>query len=46
MRLKDFLEKGLVKRINKDISLVKSLLISAENDLKFLKALEINENSA
>lgn len=45
MKLKDFIEKGDVKRVSKDISLAKSLINSAENDLKFLRKLEINENS-
>lgn len=46
MKLKDFIDKGLVKRANKDVSLAKSLINSAENDLKFLENLEINEISA
>ena len=44
--LKDFIEKGQVKKSSKDISLAKSLITMAENDLKFLNRLKINENSA
>ncbi len=46
MRLKDFIEKGYVKRASKDISLAKSLISTAEKDLKFLKNLDINDTSA
>ncbi len=46
MMLKDFIEKGQVKKSSKDISLAKSLITTAENDLKFLNGLKINENSA
>lgn len=46
MKLKDFIGKGQVKKVSKDISLAKSLVITANTDLKFLQSLEINENSA
>ncbi len=46
MKLKDFIEKGQVKKVSKDIALAKSLLSTAESDLKFLKTLKINDNSA
>ncbi len=46
MNLKDFIEKGQVRKSSKDIALVKSLVITAENDLKFLDNIEINENSS
>ena len=42
MKLKDFIEKGQVKKISKDISLIKSIIIAAEIDLRFLKELEVN----
>ncbi len=46
MKLNDFIEKGQVRKASKDIALVKSLISTAENDLKFLDNLEINDNSA
>ena len=46
MNLNDFIEKGQVRRASKNISLSKSLIATAENDLKLLKVLEFNENSA
>lgn len=46
MKLKDFIEKKQVKRVDRDVSLAKSLVITAETDLNFLKDLEINDNSA
>ena len=46
MKLDDFIKKGQVRRASRDIQLVKSLLKSAESDLKFLRSLEINENSS
>jgi hypothetical protein len=46
MKFSDFIEKGLVKHALLDISLVKSLVATAEDDLKFLSSLPINDNSA
>ena len=46
MKLNDFIEKGQVRKASKDIALVKSLVYTAENDLKFLDNLDINDNSA
>ena len=46
MKFSDFIEKGLVKHALLDISLVKSLVATAEDDLKFLSSLPINNNSA
>lgn len=46
MKLKDFIEKGQVKKSSKDKTLAKSLIITAGNDLKFLNSLNLNENSA
>lgn len=46
MKLRDFIEKGQVRKASKDDALAKSLLLSAENDLEFLNTLEVNENSA
>lgn len=46
MNLNDFIEKGQVKRADKDISLAKSLVSTAENDLIFLKNSEIDKYSA
>jgi len=46
MKLKDFIETGLVRKASKDVSLAKSLINTAENDLKFLKSLKIDNNSA
>ncbi len=46
MNLNDFIEKGQVKKADKDISLAKSLVSTAENDLIFLKNSEINKYSA
>lgn len=46
MKFIDFIEKGQVKKASKDVSLAKSLILTAKNDLKFLEMLEINEISA
>ncbi len=46
MKLKDFIKKGQVKKASPDLALIKSLVATAESDLKFLKKLQINENSA
>jgi len=46
MRLQDFIEKGEARKAARDISLAKALLSTAENDLKFLKNLPINQTSA
>jgi|SRR3989344_4759539 len=46
MKLQEFIEKGMVRKSTKDISLAKSLILTANIDLMFLKNLEINDNSA
>lgn len=46
MKLKDFIDRGYVKHSSKDIALAKSLIKTAESDLRFLRNLEINEDSA
>ena len=46
MRFEDFLRQGKVKKTSKDLQLVKSLLESSDNDLKFLKDLKIDEISS
>lgn len=46
MKLNDFIKKGDVRKASKDISLAKSLVETANIDMKFLQNLEINENSA
>ncbi len=46
MRLYDFIEKGYVKKISKDIALAKSLVATAKKDLVFLKKLSIDKISA
>lgn len=46
MRLKDFIEKGQVRKASKDILLIKSLIITTENDLKFLEKIKIDDISA
>jgi len=46
MKFNDFIKIGQVKIAAKDKSLAKSLLITSENDLKFLETLEINKISA
>lgn len=46
MNLKDFIEKGQIRKSSKDIALAKSLITMSDNDLKFLNNIEINENSS
>ena len=46
MEFKDFIKQGKIRRASKDISLAKSLIITSDIDLKFLKSIEINKNSA
>lgn len=46
MRFKDFIERSLVRKSSRDVSLAKSLVFTAENDLQFLRRLEINKSSA
>lgn len=46
MKFDDFIKKGEVRKSEKDLFLIKSLLKNAKNDLEFLKKLEINENSS
>lgn len=46
MKFSDFIGKGQAKRALPDISLAKSLIATAEDDLKFLSSLPINDNSA
>ena len=46
MKFEDFIEKGQIRKASKDSSLAKSLISTAENDLIFLKNLDINEYSA
>jgi len=42
----DFLKKGSVRKASKDEGLIKSLIKTAKNDLKFFGKLEINEDSS
>jgi len=46
MKFEDFIAKGLVKKSSKDVSLAKSLVKTAESDLRYLKTQTINELSA
>ena len=46
MKFSDFIGKGQAKQALPDTSLAKSLIATAENDLKFLSSLPINNNSA
>ncbi len=46
MKLQEFIKKGLVRKSTKDLSLSKSLILTANIDLRFLKNLEINDDSA
>lgn len=46
MKFEDFIKNGQVKRARKDMELIKSLIKTAEKDLKFLGSLKINEDSA
>lgn len=46
MNFKNFIEKGQIKVISKDMALVKSLVNTSDGDLKFLESLEINKNSS
>lgn len=46
MKFSDFIGKGQAKRALPDISLAKSLIATAEDDLKFLLSIPINDNSA
>ncbi len=46
MKFSDFIESGQAKKALPDAQLAKSLVATADSDLKFLKGLEINENSA
>ncbi len=45
MNFKYFIEKGLVKKTSKDISLIKSLLQNSKEDLRFLNKLKVDEIS-
>jgi len=42
----EFQTTGQVKKVTKDLSLAKSLIITSRQDLEFLKDLEINDVSA
>ncbi|MFH1358954.1 MAG: hypothetical protein ABIH37_03645 [archaeon] len=46
MKFEDFTKEGNVKKASPDKALVKSLVITANSDLKFLDRLEINKNSS
>ena len=46
MKFDDFIKRNQVKKGSKDISLAKSLVITAQQDSTFFKKLEVNENSA
>ena len=46
MRFEDFIKEGKIRRASKDFQLSKSLIKTAEQDLKFLDKLEITEESA
>ncbi|MBU2496752.1 MAG: hypothetical protein KJ767_01690 [Nanoarchaeota archaeon] len=46
MRFKDFIERGQVRKTSKNLSLVKSLIKTSDEDLKFIKSLEISNKSA
>jgi hypothetical protein len=45
MKFEDFISQGFARRTSKDTNLAKSLFTTAENDLKFLENLELNEFS-
>src|SRR3989338_1454896 len=46
MKFGDFIKNGAVKRGSADFQLAKSLAITANQDLIFLKTLEVTDNSA
>ena len=46
VKFQDFIEHGLVRKASPDSALVKSLLFTAEEDLKFLESLEITSTSS
>jgi len=46
MRFEDFINEGKVRVASKDVSLAKSLIKTADNDLKFLGKLKIDDESA
>ena len=46
MNFNEFQTTGQVKKVTKDLSLAKSLIITSRQDLEFLKDLEINDVSA
>jgi len=46
MRFSDFIGSNQVRRAQRDIALAKSLIRTAEIDLKFVSSLEVNEISA
>jgi len=46
MNFGDFIKKGQVRKCSKDELLVKSILNTVKNDLKFLKSLKIDKYSA
>ena len=46
MKFKDFITRGQVRRSSLDISLAKSLVSTAKQDLQFLSDLKIEDNSA
>ena len=46
MNFEDFIQKGHVRRSTPDKALAKSLISAAEQDLKFLKTLKLDDYSA
>lgn len=46
MKFVDFLKRNEVRKAEKDLNLIKSLVTSAESDLKFLENTKIDEFSA
>lgn len=46
MNFEDFIKSGNVRKSSKDPALIKSLKETADLDIRFLRGLEINENSS
>lgn len=46
MTFEELVKKGLVKRTSKDMALIKSLIITSQNDLEFLKKVKIDALSS
>lgn len=46
MKFNDFINKGIVKKISKDIFLAKTILKTSKKDMAFLNSIQLNEESS